>query len=422
MAEAPLLRRTTGAAAWIVVGLGLLAPGCAGLSTSGSLDVEAQLGDGDASVSLGGHPGTHADGGAIEVDAGDIALPALAESDCLARELASLRARPLRDPPATADIDALVRAGLPMPPDPRAAGAHATLMGWSHDALALAYLTATTSDPAAAEGFASSLKTTLGRWVSYGVKFGDPKNVTDYGNAPLEVTWLMGNLVRAAHALDARSAAGRAAPSSAVSPQERASFMKWAHAVQSAYIDFPVFAAGNSNRKASQVETMMRIAEMDGATGEPRVAALFGSLRDLLAAGITDRGDIPEDSGRDKYHPQFFLASTLQTLDIARRHGLALEAAAPADQTAIAHLVAALRYAADTNESDAPPAEYPQITDPVANHDIPLWLGARAFLDDQSAPVPASVERMTSLGYDRPERFGFVIQWGFGAVARAQGL
>jgi hypothetical protein len=29
---------------------------------------------------------------------------------------------------------------------------------------------------------------------------------------------------------------------------------------------------------------------------------------------------------------------------------------------------------------------------------------------------------MTSLGYERPERFGFVIQWGFGAVARAQGL
>ncbi len=366
----------------------------------------------------------------VDASAATVALDAASDADdaapldasaYVARELAALGARTLHDPPALAEVASLVRGGLPKPPDPRAAKAHATLMAWGQDALTLGFLAATAPDPAAARDDAAKLEAMLARWVAYGADFGDPKDVTNYGNASLELTWFMGNMARAARLLDGRPApdggAGGAWPAA-----ERAAFVRWAKAIEATYLDFGAFAAGLSNRKASQIETMMRIAELDGPSGEARVGALFGSLRDLVTAAIVDRGDIPEDSGRDKYHPQFFLASALQALAIGERHGLRLHADVAADAVAVARLTAALRYSAETNATDAAPPDYPAMSNPVANHEIPFWILAPAFHAERGAALPQREAFMLAKNYEKPASFGFVMQWGFNAIAQARGL
>lgn len=346
--------------------------------------------------------------------------PTAAAAD-LVQELTALDARAVAPPPSASDVAALVARGIPKPPDPRDATAHATLMQWSQDVLTVALRAATAANDADTLQAANELVARLAGWVDYGTDFGDPKDVAHYGNASLELTWFMGNLARAGDILG-RLSDGNGVAAGLWSDADRRAFTTWAHAMETRYFAFDVFAAGLSNRKASQLETMMRIAALDGAGGQARLASLFAGLEQLVVNAIHERGDIPEDTPRDKYHPQFFLASTLQALELGRRHGLRLGPGDGTGQTAIARLTAALRYCADENGNDQPPPGYTSIGNAHANHDIPSWILAWSFFADYGVASPPAVDLMVAKNYEKPARIGLVMDWGFGAIAHTFGL
>ena len=338
------------------------------------------------------------------------------------QEVAALRQRTPHSPPTMQQLRDLVAAGIPKPPDPRNKPAHDALMQWGQDAMTEALLMRTASSVDQTQSHSARLKAILNFWSNAGTNFGDSSDTANYGNSSLELTWMLGNLVRAAVILRADSQNTRSAAFGSFSDAEAAAFRTWAQAIAKIYIDFGVFSTGQTNRKASQIYTLMRVAELDGTASQTSLTSLFAALQDLIRTAIDAQGTIPADSVRDKYHPQFFLAAALQALAVAERHGLKLDPANSTDAVALNRLAAAIEYAAATNRNDLPPPEYPKIGDPVQNHEIPFWFLAANFLTSRGLSKSANVDFMVSKNYEKVGNFSFVMDWGFSAIATYYGI
>jgi hypothetical protein len=342
-------------------------------------------------------------------------------------ELARLAGVPLHGPPTPAEIDALIASGFPKPasPDPavraRAKHAHETLMRWAGDALHRGLLAATSDDPAVVRGHAVALRQLLLAWVDHGTWFGDHTDSARYGNLTLELTWFLGDVARAAGILDALAAEPGSGATGVWSAADHARFLAWANALVDRYVDFDVFASGLSNRRASQIETLLRVAELEPDATRRRAAllALHGRLRALLEQAVRADGVIPEDTCRDKYHEQFFLASALQARELLLAHGLPLDA--QRDATAVARLLAATSASATRNMSAGKPAACASMDDAAPNHGIPLWALAPGLFAAYGRALPADVATMLARQYARGG-FGLVIQWGYNATSLAYGL
>ncbi len=343
-------------------------------------------------------------------------------------ELAALAQAPLGAPPTQAAVQALVANGFPKPAssDPavqeRARHAHETLMRWGHELLNRALLAATSDDPDEVREYALVLRASLTAWVSSGTWFGDLQDGANYGNLPLEMTWFLGNAARAASLLEALSAEPGSGATGIWTAADHAAFRVWAGELANRYVTFAVFSAGLSNRKASQIETLARVAELDldAARRDAALAALFGSYQQLLTAAIRDDGFIPEDSCRDKYHDQFFLASALQTRELLAAHGLRLTAQQHAP--AVNRLLAAVKYTAGRNLDASKPVECATIGDANPNHDIPFWALAPRLYQSFGRTLPAAVSTMITRQYTGRVGYDLVMQWGYNALALAYGL
>jgi hypothetical protein len=330
-------------------------------------------------------------------------------------ELAALRNFNRAATPSLEAIQAAVTRGFPKPEDDKARAqvAHALLMSWGHSAIASAFLLHT-ENVAEQARLGRELREHLQQFVSFGSNFGDVADKANYGNLPLELIWFMGNMARAADILKQRSADVQSGVQGLWTAADQQAFAQWAQNLSSRYFELGVYPAGLSNRKASQIETLMRIDNLAG--NQTRLASRMQSMKDLLVAGIDDRGVIPEDSARDKYHPQFFMAAALQAVELGQNKGLRLSTVVNG-QLAISRLAAALNYAAESNLSSAAPAEFPAMQNPAPNYEIPFWYLAPRFLTDHGQNLPKSVEIMVQENYRSANRFDWTMNWGFNAIA-----
>lgn len=345
-------------------------------------------------------------------------------SPYLQAELAEILARKVADSPTLEDVGAIVRNGIPKPAEDytRASLAHSTFSRWGRETLTAAFRAVV--DPVASQRqqYAAQVARTLQRLSQYGVDFGDFTNrAFDYGNVNLELIWFMGNIMRAAYIVQESPGSSSGLFKEAISDQTRENFIQWLAAVESRYMNTWVYASGRSNRKASQIEVMMRSALF--RRDEMALQQLFRqTFVTFVNTSITERGLIPEDSGRDKYHPQFFLASAMQILDLAKSKGLTLRSDVPAEKLARGKLHAALVYAALTNQNDRAPVEFPKMADAKANYEIPFWYLAGRFFNDYQMAIPPAVTKMIEANYREPSRFDFAMMWGFNAIATAYRL
>ncbi len=330
-------------------------------------------------------------------------------------ELSALRNFNRAATPSLEAIQTAVSRGFPKPEDEKARAevAHALLMSWGHSAIARAFLLHTESFAEQAR-LGRELRGHLLQFVSFGSNFGDAADTANYGNLSLELIWFMGNMVRAADILKQRSADSQSGAQGLWTAADQQTFAQWAQNLSSRYFELGVYPAGRSNRKASQIETLMRIDSLTG--NQTRLASRLQSMKELLVGAINDKGVIAEDSGRDKYHPQFFMAAALQAVELSQNKGLRLSTAAQGQQ-AVNRLAAALNYAAGNNLSSAPPAEFPAMQNPAPNYEIPFWYLAPRFFTNYGQNLPKSVEIMVQENYRSANRFDWTMNWGFNAIA-----
>jgi len=311
--------------------------------------------------------------------------------------------------PSQQEIIELVRGGLPKPDSDkeRALRAHNMLMKWGHDIMAQAFLL---KEMNATQQVATArdLKNRLLRFVNHGDNFGDRLDAVNYGNLSLELIWFMGNVARAAQILsDFGPTLGSQNPWTS---QDHQALVGWSSRMASKYFELGVYPAGLSNRKASQIETLMRIDALKGDQASLRNR--MSSLESLILNAIDARGIVPEDSPRDKYHPQFFLASALQALEFGKQKGLPRLNAA-----AVAKLLAAIEYSAHSNINPVAPVEFPKVQNTPANFEIPFWYLVPIFHSDYGKTLSASMKTMIQENYKNSTRFDFTMNWGFNAYA-----
>ena len=339
-------------------------------------------------------------------------------------ELKALFDKPINPPPTQADIQRLVSTGFPKSVDdaPRAKASHVTLNAWGHDVLIKAFRAALEANPARKRSLARSVVDTMLVWCNYGTYFGDfYQRPYDYGNVNLELVWFLGNLTRAVHIVETMSQDRNSGVFGILPPQDKDKFINWLRLVEGRYTSPWVFKSGKSNRKASQFELQLRSAALRKDVGEIR-SVMTDAFPKFINMSISDQGIIYEDTPRDKYHPQFFLASALQSLEIGKRYGIYLNWKNPEEKLAINRLANALSYAAFTNRDNQPPKGFEGMKDTKPNYEIPFWYLAPRFYQDHGLPVPADVLRMVGLNYADPSRFDFTLMWGFNAIATAKGL
>jgi hypothetical protein len=311
--------------------------------------------------------------------------------------------------PSVSDISALVSNGFPKPENDkeRALRAHATLMKWGHDAVAQAFLLKELSGSKELDT-ARDLRNRLLRFVAFGENFGNRLDATNYGNLSLELIWFMGNMVRAVQILsDMSPTLGN---SSNWTSQDREMFAAWASRVASQYFELGIYPAGLSNRKASQIEVLMRIAALKG--DQERLRSHRNALETLILNAVDAHGIVPEDSPRDKYHPQFFLAAVLQALEFGKQRGLPRLGPAAAQK-----LVTAIQYSAVTNTNAAAPSEFPKVQSTPPNFEIPFWYLVPIFYSDYSKEISVQAKQMVQENYKNASRFDFTMNWGFNAYA-----
>lgn len=311
--------------------------------------------------------------------------------------------------PSPSEISALVSSGFPKPDNDkeRALRAHTTLMKWGQDAIAQAFLLKELTGSQQLNT-ARDLRNRLLRFVNFGENFGNRLDDANYGNLSLELIWFMGNMVRAAQILtDMSPALGN---SSNWTNQDRDVFSAWASRLASQYFELGVYPAGLSNRKASQLEVLMRIAALKDE--QETLRAHRNALETLILNAIDARGIVPEDSPRDKYHPQFFLAAVLQALELGKQRGLPRLGPAAAQK-----LVTAIQYSALTNTNAAAPAEFPKVQSTPPNFEIPFWYLVPIFHSDYGKELSAQTKQMVQENYKNASRFDFTMNWGFNAYA-----
>jgi hypothetical protein len=331
---------------------------------------------------------------------------------------------PLNSTPKKEDIQKLVAQGFPKSIDdaPRAARSHAVLNAWGHDVLIKAFRAAIESNPERKRSLAQSVRHTMMVLVDYGIHFGDSKqNPYDYGNVNLELVWFLGNLVRAAHIIDEMSQNKNPWIHGTLTHKDKDRFLHWLRVMEGKYTSPWVFSSGKSNRKASQLELQLRSAALRKDYREIRLI-VTQTIPRFINMSIDDHGVIYEDTPRDKYHPQFFLASALQSLEIGKKYGVYLDAKNPENRLAIHRLGNALSYAAFTNMDSMPPKGFEAMKDSRPNYQIPFWYLAPRFYKDYGLPVPAQVLNMVGYNYADPSHFDFTLMWGFNAIATAKGL
>jgi hypothetical protein len=327
----------------------------------------------------------------------------------LEMERTALKSFPIGPIPSPADISALVSNGFPKPENDkeRALRAHNTLMKWGQDAIAQAFLLKELSASQQLNA-ARDLRNRLLRFVNFGENFGSRLDETNYGNLSLELIWFMGNLVRSAQILsDMSSTLGN---QSGWTPQDRDTFASWASRMADQYFELGIYPAGLSNRKASQLEVLMRIAVLKG--DQDTLRAHGNALETLILNAVDARGIVPEDSPRDKYHPQFFLAAVLQALEMGKQRGLPRLGPAAAQK-----LVTAIQYSAVTNTNAAAPAEFPKVQSTPPNFEIPFWYLVPIFHNDYGKQLSPQALRMVQENYKNASRFDFTMNWGFNAYA-----
>jgi hypothetical protein len=311
--------------------------------------------------------------------------------------------------PSAQEINNLVSSGFPKPENDkdRAARAHNTLMKWSHDAIAQAFLLKELSGSQQLSA-ARDLRNRLLRFVNFGENFGDRLDTANYGNLSLELIWFMGNMVRAAQILkDMGPALGNQNPWTS---QDHEAMAGWSSRMAKKYFELGVYPAGLSNRKASQFETLMRI---DGLNGDQAgLRSRMSGLETLILNAIDARGIVPEDSPRDKYHPQFFLAAALQALEYGKLRGMPRLGPAAAQK-----LVTAIQYSAVTNTNSRAPAEFPKVQSTPPNFEIPFWYLVPIFYNDYGKSLSTQAQSMLQENYKNAGRFDFTMNWGFNAYA-----
>lgn len=311
--------------------------------------------------------------------------------------------------PSPAEISALVSSGFPKPDNDkeRALRAHTTLMKWGQDAIAQAFLLKELSGSQQLNT-ARDLRNRLMRFANFGENFGNRLDDANYGNLSLELIWFMGNLVRSAQILsDMSPALGN---QSSWTNQDREMFAAWASRMAGQYFELGIYPAGLSNRKASQLEVLMRIAALKG--DQETLRAHMSALETLILNAIDARGIVPEDSPRDKYHPQFFLAAVLQALEMGKQRGLPRLGPAAAQK-----LVTAIQYSAVTNTNAAAPAEFPKVQSTPPNFEIPFWYLVPIFHSDYGKQLSPQAKQMVQENYKNASRFDFTMNWGFNAFA-----
>ncbi|HET9239005.1 MAG TPA: carbohydrate-binding domain-containing protein [Oligoflexus sp.] len=311
--------------------------------------------------------------------------------------------------PNPSEISALVSSGFPKPDTDkeRALRAHTTLMKWGQDAIAQAFLLRELTGSQQLNA-ARDLRNRLLRFVNFGENFGNRLDEANYGNLSLELIWFVGNMVRAAQILtDTSAALGNQANWTS---QDRNLFSAWASRLASQYFELGVYPAGLSNRKASQLEVLMRIAVLKG--DQETLRAHRNALETLILNAIDARGIVPEDSPRDKYHPQFFLAAALQALELGKQRGLPRLGPAAAQK-----LVTAIQYSAVTNTNAAAPAEFPKVQSTPPNFEIPFWYLVPIFHSDYGKELSPQIKQMVQENYKNASRFDFTMNWGFNAYA-----
>lgn len=339
-------------------------------------------------------------------------------------EIRKLMDLPLRSPPKKEEIQTLVAQGFPKSIDdaPRAAKSHEVLNGWGHDVLIKAFRAAIESNPERRRYLAQGVRHAMMIWCDYGTYFGDfNQNPYDYGNVNLELVWFLGNLVRAARIIAEMSDKPNSGIYGLLSHKDKNRFLAWLRVMEAKYTSPWIFPSGKSNRKASQLELQLRSAALRKDYKEIRLL-VTQTIPRFINMSIDDRGIIFEDTPRDKYHPQFFLASTLQSLEIGKKYGIYLDGKNPEQRLAIQRLGSALSYAAFTNMDSLPPKGFEGMKDSRPNYQIPFWFLAPRFYKDYGLPVPAHVLKMVGYNYVDPSHFDFTLMWGFNAVATARGL
>jgi hypothetical protein len=311
--------------------------------------------------------------------------------------------------PSPSDISALVKNGFPKPENDkeRALRAHTTLMKWGHDAIAQAFLLKESSG-SQQQNIARDLRNRLLRFANFGESFGNRLDDTNYGNLSLELIWFMGNMVRAAQILSDMSP--NLGNQSSWTSQDREVFAAWASRMASQYFELGIYPAGLSNRKASQIEVLMRIAVLKG--DQESLRAHRNALETLILNAVDARGIVPEDSPRDKYHPQFFLAAVLQALELGKQRGLPRLGPAAAQK-----LATAIQYSAVTNTNASAPAEFPKVQSTPPNFEIPFWYLVPIFHSDYGKGLSVQVKQMVQENYKNANRFDFTMNWGFNAYA-----
>jgi hypothetical protein len=326
--------------------------------------------------------------------------------------------------PTLQEIQSLVNGGLPKPAEDfkRAMAAHNTLDKWGKDTITAAFRSIMDPDVAQRKYHASYVVESISRWTSFGTNFGDfEKNAKDYGNVNLELIWFCGNLVRALKIVESIGRMPEKKEFNLPTDKQKGEFIGWISAIESRYIKARFFTNDKSNRKASQIEVMMRIADLK--QDRNALNELFNNIFvDFINSAIAEGGTIPEDSGRDKYHPQFLLASALQILELGKLRQLRLDVQNKSHAKALRLLQGSLAYAATTNQNNSVPEAFPGISDPKANYEIPFWFLAPRFLKDYGLKIPDDVMRMREANYADSSRFDFTMMWGFNAVATKYGI
>ena len=326
--------------------------------------------------------------------------------------------------PSITEIQALVASGIPRSfEDPVGARAsHDKIEAWGRDAITRAFLAQVESDPVKIRAHAQGIREIMMRWCEYGTNFGDYINqFAKYGNVNLELMWFLGNLIRAATILDKMSHTPSNPAYGTLKDEDKNRFGAWVQIIESRYLSATAYQAGKSNRKASQIEVSVRSAVFRGNQDELQWL-IRTVLPNFINISINEYGIIPEDTTRDKYHPQFFLASVLQTLEIGKNHGILLDFKNPAHVMTMDRIAKAMAYTATINMDSQPPKEFPKIGDPRPNYEIPFWHLAPRFYRDYNLPIPQNVWQMEKLNYADPSRYDFVMMWGYNAIAVAKGI
>jgi hypothetical protein len=318
--------------------------------------------------------------------------------------------------PSLEQIQAIVQNGFPKPADDkaRATKAHTALMKWGHDVLVQAFRLKILGGEQQLLT-ARDLRERLLRFVEFGDQFGDRLDNVNYGNLSLELVWFMGNMARAGTIL--RDLGPRLANENPWSPEDQQRFSQWASRMAAKYFELGVFPAGLSNRKASQIETLLRIDLL--ASYRKRAPERLLALNQLLLSAIDTRGIIPEDSPRDKYHSQFFLASALQTLRCAKAYQVKNP---PISPEATQRLLAAIQYVAVSNTVPGEPKEFPAVQGMTANFEIPFWYLVPPFYAEHGKKPSPAVETMVRENYKTASRFDLAMNWGFNAFASYHGI